>query len=108
MSTLPVEQRLTELWERPKTVRGWFVTVDHRATLPGVFFLLVGGLEALLMRIQLVRTGTDGAWSGQLKSDLFHARHHHDFLVRRANPFRLCRVPGSTDSRAPETWRFLD
>jgi heme/copper-type cytochrome/quinol oxidase subunit 1 len=58
MSTLAIEQRLTELWERPKTVRGWFATVDHkdlgiRYVVTAFAFLLVGGLEALLMRIQL-------------------------------------------------------
>jgi heme/copper-type cytochrome/quinol oxidase subunit 1 len=58
MSTLAIEQRLTELWERPKTVRGWFATVDHkdlgiRYVVTAFVFLLVGGLEALLMRIQL-------------------------------------------------------
>ena len=60
MSTLAIEQRLTELWERPKTVRGWFATVDHkdlgiRYVVTAFVFLLVGGVEALLMRIQLAR-----------------------------------------------------
>ena len=54
MSTLAIEQRLTELWERPKTVKGWFETVDHkdlgiRYVVTAFVFLLVGGLEALLM-----------------------------------------------------------
>src|SRR6201996_2743615 len=58
MSTLAIEQRLTELWERPKTVRGWFATVDHkdlgiRYVVTAFVFLVLGGLEALLMRIQL-------------------------------------------------------
>ncbi len=30
MSTLAIEQRLTALWETPKTLRGWFATVDHK------------------------------------------------------------------------------
>ena len=60
MSTLAIEQRLTELWERPKTVRGWFATVDHkdlgiRYVVTAFVFLLVGGVEALIMRIQLAR-----------------------------------------------------
>jgi len=25
-----VEQRLTEMWDSPHTVRGWFATVDHK------------------------------------------------------------------------------
>ena len=58
MSTLAIEQRLTALWETPKTLRGWFATVDHkdlgiRYIVTAFIFLIVGGLEALLMRIQL-------------------------------------------------------
>ena len=60
MSTATLESRLTELWETPKTIRGWFATVDHkelgiRYLVTAFIFLLVGGLEALLMRIQLSR-----------------------------------------------------
>jgi cytochrome c oxidase subunit 1/cytochrome c oxidase subunit I+III len=61
MSTTSVEERLTSLWETPKTTRGWFATVDHkelgiRYLVTAVGFLIVGGLEALLMRIQLSRS----------------------------------------------------
>ncbi len=59
-SVAAVEKRLTELWETPKTLRGWFATVDHkelgiRYLVTAFVFLLIGGLEALLMRIQLAR-----------------------------------------------------
>ena len=30
MSSDAVEQRLTELWETPKSVYGWFTSVDHK------------------------------------------------------------------------------
>jgi cytochrome c oxidase subunit 1/cytochrome c oxidase subunit I+III len=55
-----VEARLTALWETPKTVRGWFATVDHkelglRYLVTAFAFLVIGGLEALLMRLQLAR-----------------------------------------------------
>ena len=61
MSTTSVEERLTSLWETPKTARGWFATVDHkelgiRYLVTAFFFLIIGGLEALLMRIQLSRS----------------------------------------------------
>jgi heme/copper-type cytochrome/quinol oxidase subunit 1 len=51
MSTLTIEQHLTDLWERPKTIRGWFATVDHkdlgiRYIVTAFIFLLVGGVEA--------------------------------------------------------------
>jgi len=60
MSTLTVEQRLSQLWETPKGVYGWFASVDHkdlgkRYLATAFVFLLIGGLEALLMRIQLTR-----------------------------------------------------
>jgi cytochrome c oxidase subunit I len=60
MSTAAIEARLTELWETPKTVRGWFATVDHkelgrRYLVTAFLFLLVGGVEALIMRLQLSR-----------------------------------------------------
>jgi cytochrome c oxidase subunit I len=58
VNIVEVEARLTELWERPKTLRGWFATVDHkelgiRYLVTAFTFLLIGGVEALLLRIQL-------------------------------------------------------
>ncbi|MGH9325204.1 MAG: cytochrome c oxidase subunit I [Terriglobia bacterium] len=55
---ISVEQRLTELWETPKTWRGLFATVDHkeigrRYIVTAFIFLLIGGVEALIMRLQL-------------------------------------------------------
>ncbi|UWZ86683.1 cytochrome c oxidase subunit I [Occallatibacter riparius] len=53
--------RLTTLWETPKTVYGWFATVDHktlgiRYLVTAFSFLVIGGLEALVMRLQLTRS----------------------------------------------------
>ncbi len=52
------EERLTKLWESPKTLRGFFSTVDHKSLgrryiVTALAFLVIGGLEALLMRLQL-------------------------------------------------------
>jgi len=60
MTTATVEQRLTEIWETPKSVWGWFASVDHkeigRRYLVTAFILLaIGGIEALIMRLQLAR-----------------------------------------------------
>jgi len=60
MASATAEQRLTTLWERPHTIYGWLATVDHkdlgiRYLFTAFCFLLVGGLEALAMRIQLAR-----------------------------------------------------
>jgi cytochrome c oxidase subunit 1/cytochrome c oxidase subunit I+III len=58
MSTAAVEQRLDQLWKTPNSVYGWFASVDHkdlgiRYLVTAFIFLLIGGVEALLMRIQL-------------------------------------------------------
>ncbi len=60
MSTA-AEERLTQIWETPHTVRGWFSTVDHkkigkRYLATAMIFLVVGGVEALIMRLQLARS----------------------------------------------------
>lgn len=60
MSTATVEQRLTEIWETPKGFWGWLTTVDHkelgrRYIFTAFVVLLVGGVEALIMRLQLAR-----------------------------------------------------
>ena len=52
--------RLIALWERPHTLRGWFATVDHkevgkRYLVTAFAFLLIGGVEAILIRLQLAR-----------------------------------------------------
>jgi cytochrome c oxidase subunit 1/cytochrome c oxidase subunit I+III len=44
----------------PHTVRGWLSTVDHkhlgkRYLATAIVFLLIGGVEALILRIQLAR-----------------------------------------------------
>ena len=61
MSTAAVEQRLRKVWETPKTTWGWFATVDHkeigmRYLATAFVFLILGGLEALIMRLQLARS----------------------------------------------------
>jgi cytochrome c oxidase subunit I len=60
MSSATFERRLTELWETPKTLHGLLGTVDHkelgiRYLVTAFTFLVVGGMEALLMRVQLAR-----------------------------------------------------
>jgi heme/copper-type cytochrome/quinol oxidase subunit 1 len=55
-----VQQRLLDLWETPKTLHGWLSTVDHkeigkRYIWTAFAFLLIGGVDALIMRIQLAR-----------------------------------------------------
>jgi cytochrome c oxidase subunit 1/cytochrome c oxidase subunit I+III len=61
MATAAIEERLTSLWETPKTLYGWFATVDHkelgiRYLITAFAFMLIGGIEALIMRIQLAHS----------------------------------------------------
>jgi cytochrome c oxidase subunit 1/cytochrome c oxidase subunit I+III len=58
--TPDVRHRLEYLWARPHTVWGWFASVDHkdigkRYLVTAFIFLLIGGVEALLIRIQLAQ-----------------------------------------------------
>ncbi|MCC8402674.1 cytochrome c oxidase subunit I [Paraburkholderia sp. MMS20-SJTN17] len=54
------EKRLREIWEGEPGWRGFFTTVDHkkiglRYIVTAFGFLLIGGVEALLMRLQLAQ-----------------------------------------------------
>jgi cytochrome c oxidase subunit I len=60
MATAAAEQQLSALWERPKGAYAWLSSVDHkelgiRYLVTAFCFLIIGGVEALLMRIQLTR-----------------------------------------------------
>jgi len=52
--------KLQEIWETAPGIYGWFATVDHkrigvRYLCTAFFFLLLGGCEALMMRLQLAQ-----------------------------------------------------
>jgi cytochrome c oxidase subunit I len=54
------QKRLADIWEAPPGWRGWLSTVDHKSIglrylLTAFVFLLMGGMEALIMRVQLAR-----------------------------------------------------
>jgi cytochrome c oxidase subunit 1/cytochrome c oxidase subunit I+III len=55
-----LERRLEEIWKPTPGIRGWLSTVDHkeigkRYIATALIFLVFGGVEALMMRIQLAR-----------------------------------------------------
>ncbi|WP_205214946.1 MULTISPECIES: cytochrome c oxidase subunit I [Sphingomonas] len=61
-SVIPAEaeRRLAEAWEDSPGLRGWFGTVDHkkigiRYIITAFVFLTIGGVEALVMRLQLAQ-----------------------------------------------------
>jgi cytochrome c oxidase subunit I len=60
MSTAAVAERLKSIWETPRSAWGWFATVDHmkiahRYLVTAIAFLIIGGVEALILRLQLFR-----------------------------------------------------
>jgi cytochrome c oxidase subunit 1 len=59
-----LEARLEKTWARPPGVFGWLSTVDHkdigrRYIITALVFLALGGLMAVLMRLQLMRPDND-------------------------------------------------
>src|SRR5215217_3617687 len=55
-----LEARLERAWSRPRGIIGWLATVDHkeigrRYIVTALIFLALGGVLALLMRMQLAR-----------------------------------------------------
>src|SRR5689334_17958044 len=62
MESPVVAERLVKIWETPPTAQGWCSTVDHkeigkRYLVTAMIRLIVGGLEALIMRLRLARSG---------------------------------------------------
>lgn len=60
--TQDLRDRLAATWEGESGLRGWFGTVDHkvlgkRYIITAFVFLILGGLEALAMRLQLAQPG---------------------------------------------------
>ena len=60
--TQELRDRLAETWEGSPGLYGWFGTVDHktlgiRYIITAFVFLILGGLEALVMRVQLAGPG---------------------------------------------------
>jgi cytochrome c oxidase subunit I len=58
VASVSASARLTQLWEAPHTLWGALATVDHKAIgkrylATAIAFLLIGGVEAVFMRVQL-------------------------------------------------------
>ena len=82
----------------------WVATVDHKRIgilylWTALFFFLVGGCEALLMRLQLARAARSPAVAGGLQPDLHDARHDDDLPRRDAGAHRLRQLPRAADDR---------
>ena len=117
-----VEQRLEAAWEPPRSLYYELASVDHkkigkRYLVTAFIFLLLGGIEALLMRVQLARPGNDFL-SPQAYNQLF-TMHGVTMIFWYASPilsgFSNYLVPlllGSRDMAFPRLnafsyWSFL-
>jgi cytochrome c oxidase subunit I len=54
------ERQMAKIWATPPGWRGWLSTVDHKSIgiryiVTSFIFLIMGGIEALIMRVQLAR-----------------------------------------------------
>ncbi len=122
MSTATIEQRLTEIWETPKSVWGWFANVDHKSIgirylWTSMAFLCIGGVEALIMRVQLARP-EQALMSPEMYNQLF-TMHGVTMIFWYASPilsgFSNYLIPlmiGSRDMAYPRLnaftyWSFL-
>ncbi len=116
------EHRLTALWATPATVRGWFATVDHkelgiRYIVTAFAFLLIGGVEALIIRLQL--TGPDATILSPEAYDQIFTMHGATMIFWYASPilsgFAVYLIPlmiGARDMAFPRAnaftyWSYL-
>jgi cytochrome c oxidase subunit 1 len=70
-----LDARLNRTWRRPPGIVGWIATVDHkeigrRYIITALIFLALGGVLALLMRLQLARPDSN-LISAQRYNELF-------------------------------------
>lgn len=117
-----VQQRLINLWETPHTLHGELSTVDHkklgkRYIVTALVFLVIGGIEALLVRLQLSRA--DNALFTPEMYDQIFTMHGITMIWWYASPilsgFSIYLIPlmsGSRDLAFPRLnaftyWTFL-
>ena len=86
--------------------RSWLFTVDHKKIgimygVAALFFFLVGGIEALLIRLQLARPNGKVLSAEHLQPDVHHARHDDDLPLRHADGGRVRQLPGAAADRRP-------
>jgi cytochrome c oxidase subunit I+III len=122
VATLALEERLLKLWERPHTLRGWLASVDHkdigrRYLVTAFIFLLLGGIEAVLMRTQLA--APENALIGPEAYDQIFTMHGITMIFWYASPmlsafgnYLIPLVLGSRDMAFPRLnafsyWTFL-
>jgi heme/copper-type cytochrome/quinol oxidase subunit 1 len=88
VDTVEHQVKLLKLWETGPGIVGFFTSVDHkqigiRYIVTAFVFLALGGIEALLMRLQLAGPNLSLLTPEQY-NQLF-STHDHDFSVCIAN-----------------------
>ncbi len=99
---IPVAGGRSRLWTQ--AVHEWVITVDHKRLgilyiLLALFFLVIGGLEAAIIRIQLHSPPQRFRVAASLQSHVHHARHHHDFFRGDADSVWLRQLSRAADDR---------
>jgi cytochrome c oxidase subunit 1/cytochrome c oxidase subunit I+III len=122
MSTTAVAQRLKSEWETPRSLWGALATVDHkeigiRYIVTALLFMCIGGIEALLVRVQLARP--DQALMSPEMYDQLFTMHGITMIFWYAQPilsgFAIYVIPmmiGARDMALPRLnaftyWAFL-
>ena len=102
------------------TLHEWVTTVDHKRLgllyiAYALVFLLIGGIEAIVMRIQLIRPAQRFRFATGFQPDVHDAWHDDDFLRGHACLVRIRQLPGPAHDwraghgfSAAECFQFLD
>ena len=86
------------------TLHEWLTTVDHKRLgilyiVYALLFLVVAGVEALIIRIQLMYPHNRFCFAAGLQSHVHDAWHDHGFLRGHANPVWVCELSCAIDDR---------
>lgn len=108
-TTVSLPQRLTEIWSDEPTLYGRLATVDHkkigkRYLATAFIFLVVGGVEALVMRAQLAAPDMDVLSSEAYNQ--FMSMHGTTMIFWYASPILAASaITWCRCSSARERWR---
>jgi len=100
--------RLERLWATAPGIVGWLSTVDHkeigkRYIVTAMLFLIAGGIEALVMRVQLA--GPDQHLLTPEQYNMLFTMHGASLIFWYASPVLSATICGRCCS-ARATWRF--
>jgi cytochrome c oxidase subunit I len=84
-----LREKMHSMWETPKGIRGWLSSVDHkeiglRYLVTAFIFLVAGGIQALIMRLQLA--GPNGTILTPEEYDQLFTMHGATMIIWYAFP----------------------